>query len=651
MSAASPKPESASFGLWRAPLGRDWLERCAALNESLRQAQTGSGAALPADFEIALRTLASEQVGLREQVKLEALARRALASLAPLGAFQRFRLGVISNHTLAFLKDALAAAGLARGLLIEFVEAPYDHVAAFAYGEANPFADIKLDALLVVLYETAFPRNAGLLDESAEAADVEAAAALIEQLAEAGRRKCRAPLILATLPENTVRIASAELATAGAGPRLSSKINQAMIAGAQRRRWILWDQAGLAARIGGREWFDPVQFFVAKAPFRIGLRAVVADHLSSLVAAMTGRSGRAIVLDLDNTLWGGVVADDGLAGLRLGQNSAEGEAYVAFQRFVLELRRRGVVIAVCSKNSDEIAREPFRSHPEMVLREEHIAVFQASWEDKATSLQAIAGSLKLGLESLVFVDDNPAERFRVRQELPLVKVPEIGDDPAEFASRICDSGVFEHLQLNADDLGRARSYGDGARRAAVSSKVGHYDDYLKSLQMRMTVSRFDEIGRARIVQLINKSNQFNLTTRRYNEEDVRALESDPHALCWQIRLDDAFAAHGMVGVVILRLAPAAWTIDTWLQSCRVLERGVEETVMNLVMQRARAAGVQKVQGAYLPTARNGLVADFYERLGFARQPDEPSGGARAYWVAPEDFKLLKSFIELDSNSA
>jgi FkbH-like protein len=331
---------------------------------------------------------------------------------------------------------------------------------------------------------------------------------------------------------------------------------------------------------------------------------------------MTGKAGRVAVLDLDNTLWGGVIGDDGLSGIRLGQNSAEGEAFVAFQRFVLELRARGVVLAVCSKNSDAVARLPFREHPDMLLHEDQIAVFQANWEDKATNIKAIGDALNLGLESLVLIDDNPAERERVRQQFALVKVPEIGEDPALFPSRLVASGLFEHLPLTADDIGRADAYGTEARRAEIRTRSGNYSEYLASLSMRMTIAPFDEVGLPRIAQLVNKSNQFNLRTQRYNEEALRAMMTDQGSLCWQVRLEDSFGSHGMIAVVIVRRDASDWFIDTWLQSCRVLERGVEAAIMNALSDVAGRQGAGRLVGEYLPTSRNELVADFFDRMGF-----------------------------------
>jgi FkbH-like protein len=284
----------------------------------------------------------------------------------------------------------------------------------------------------------------------------------------------------------------------------------------------------------------------------------------------------------------------------------------------------------------------------MLLKEEHIAIFQANWDDKATNLKAIAEALDLGLESLVFIDDNPAERERVRQELPFVSVPEIGSEPALYPARIADSGVFEHLLLTAEDRTRAESYQTRAAAAVLKERIGNYDDYLESLKMKLTVSRFDEIGRARILQLVNRSNQFNLTTRRYNDNEIRLLEENTRdVLCWQARLEDAFGQHGIVGVVVVRKTSQVWTIDTWLMSCRVLSRGVEDALMNLLMADARDAGVETIIGEYIPTSRNALVSDFYRRMGFEPIPAEREmdSGTR-YAARPATHSQLRSFIAI-----
>jgi FkbH-like protein len=322
------------------------------------------------------------------------------------------------------------------------------------------------------------------------------------------------------------------------------------------------------------------------------------------------------VLDLDNTLWGGVIGDDGLEGIVLGQGDPQGEAFLAVQSAALALRERGIVLAVSSKNSDEIARLPFRNHPEMLLRENHLAVFQANWNDKATNIRAIAEELSLGLESLVFLDDNPAERRLVRDMLPEVAVPELPEDPAYYVRTLLAAGYFEALAFSPEDQKRADFYQDNARRVALQRATGDLDAYLETLDMTISFQPFDEIGRARISQLINKSNQFNLTTRRYTEAQVGEMEADPNCFTLQVRLVDTFGDNGMISVIICRRDADDWLVDTWLMSCRVLGRRVEQAVLQELVSHARKLGIARIVGTYRPTERNRLVEDHYAKLGF-----------------------------------
>lgn len=591
---------------WRPPLSSNWGERLEIFEAALIEGRD-------LDFH-AIRSLAGQRLTTREQLRLERFANKLLKSNIPSPTFAPVSVGLLGNRTLSYLPAPLAAAGLARGLAISSVEAPYDSVASYAYSPSDCFGK-PLDAVLVVLDETAFANKRPILDRAAEEEAVAAAEDLFSALAGATLEKSQCRPIFATLPA-AQQVSSAELATPGTSARFRHLVNLKLAEGAMLGKWLIWDQAALASRVGLENWLDPIRYHAAQIPFRIEMCPLASDSIAAVLAAMKGKSARALVLDLDNTLWGGVIGDDGLAGIRLGQNSPEGEAFVAFQTFILSLRDRGVVLAVCSKNTDEIAREPFRNHSEMVLKESHIAVFQANWNDKATNIRSIAESLGLGLESLVFVDDNPAERERVRQELPMVSTIEVGEDPSFFIERISRSGLFDHLPLNTEDISRAESYGGRAAAAEVRAKIGNYSDYLSSLEMRMTIKPFDDAGRSRVTQLINKSNQFNLTTKRYGEQDVQRIEEDPDQLAWQVRLEDKFAQHGMIGVIIVRKDDAAWTIDTWLQSCRVLERGVEQTVMDALFDTARRAGASTIHARYVPTDRNGMVSQFFPAFGF-----------------------------------
>jgi FkbH-like protein len=295
----------------------------------------------------------------------------------------------------------------------------------------------------------------------------------------------------------------------------------------------------------------------------------------------------------------------------------------------------------------------------MLLKLDHIAVFQANWNDKATNIQAIAEELSLGLDAMVFLDDNPAERGLVRKLLPQVSVPELPEDPSYYARTLTAGGYFEAVAFASEDLQRAGFYQDNARRVSLQKQVGGVDAYLASLDMTITFQPFDATGRARIVQLINKSNQYNLTTRRYTDPDVTAAENAPEVFTLQVRLADIFGDNGMISVIICRPGEdGTWDIDTWLMSCRVLGRKVEHMVLREILVHARAAGVHKLTGAYLPTDRNKLVVDHYAKLGFTKVEEDDSGLTR--WelqvegaepesapmkVVSQDFSLRRLYLD------
>ncbi len=307
--------------------------------------------------------------------------------------------------------------------------------------------------------------------------------------------------------------------------RTIHEVNAGIIASVSGTRDVLLDVAQLANTVGLANWHSPAHWNMAKLSFSDDYCPLYAEHVCRIIGALRGKSRRALVLDLDNTVWGGVIGDDGLGGIQLAEGDAVGEAYRAVQRLALDLRQRGVVLAVCSKNEDETARLPFQKHPEMLLRENHIAVFQANWKDKPANISAIAEELSLGLESMVFLDDNPAEREHVRQALPQVAVPELPDDPALYARTLSAAGYFEAVVFSREDMARADFYQDNAKRIDLQRQSGDLGAYLRSLNMEITFSPFDETGRARIAQLINKSNQYNLTTPPGHQSTRRRPEN------------------------------------------------------------------------------------------------------------------------------
>lgn len=563
-----------------------------------------------------LRRLAGSALDLNQLTRLAKSAGTDIAALAPL---RPVRLGLLSNGTMDLIVPALVASALRHGVALQVTAAPFDQAVQWALDPASPLHAAKPDAVLLAFDHRAYglrPQLSG--GEAALAAALSKVATIRNGLA-AG---CGASLIVQTLPPPPESLfGSYDHRLGGSLARLAEGFNQAVAEGED----LLLDVAAIARAVGTEAWHDPLQWHMAKLPFAPRFVPLYADHVARLLAAIRGLTRKCLVLDLDNTLWGGVIGDDGLEGIQIGQGSAAGEAHLALQEVALDLRARGIVLAVCSKNDDKVARQPFLEHPDMLLKADHIAVFQANWTDKPTNLKAIAATLNIGIDALVFVDDNPAERAIVRRELPEVAVPELPPDPALYARTLMAAGYFEAVAFSDDDRKRAAQYQDNARRAQLEASSTDLDSYLRSLDMTIHFAPFDAVGRARIAQLINKSNQFNLTTRRYTEAEVAALEADPACFTLQVRLADTFGDNGMIGVAICRPAGDDWEIDTWLMSCRVLGRRVENAVLNELAAAARARGVAGLVGRYIPSGRNGLVEGHYEKLGFAAIEGEGQG--------------------------
>ncbi len=378
------------------------------------------------------------------------------------------------------------------------------------------------------------------------------------------------------------------------------------------------DTDNLAATWGRWEWGDDRFYQHAKLPCSPELLVDYAHSLASLILAHLGVVKKCLVLDLDNTLWGGVIGDDGLGGIRLGQGDPESESFVAFQSYVKGLRQRGVILAVCSKNTDSIAREVFEKHSEMVLRLDDISCFVANWDDKASNLVRIAEQLNIGLNSLVFVDDNPAERSIVRQLRPEVAVPELPPDACGYIRALERHRFFQPLVLSNEDLKRTDYYRADSARQAAESSAEELDGFLKSLEMTALFGPIEPATLERAAQLIQRSNQFNLTTRRHSAADLLAMMADDAWLTRTVSLRDRFGDNGLISVLLAKVVGDALEIDTWLMSCRVLKRGVEQFLLNRLCEFAQLRGLRALRGEYIPTAKNGLVRDHYASLGFTQ---------------------------------
>ncbi len=368
----------------------------------------------------------------------------------------------------------------------------------------------------------------------------------------------------------------------------------------------------------GRQWlFTPNIYISTDMVISIDALPCLASRILNVISAIKGMIHKCLILDLDNTLWGGVIGDNGIEGIQLGHGLGIGKAFTEFQMWVKKLQQRGIIICVVSKNDETTAKQPFANHPDMVLKLDDIAVFVANWNNKVDNIRYIQKILKIGFDSMVFIDDNPFERNIVRENIEGITVPELPDDPAEYLEFLYSLNLFETASASYADNQRTRQYQEEAKRGALQKTFKSEEDFLKSLNMVAGVSGFTAFNTPRVAQLSQRSNQFNLRTVRYTDCEVEALAADKSVIDLAFTLKDRFGDNGLIAVVIMKpLDKTTLFIDTWLMSCRVLKRGMEDFTLNVMVERARKAGYKRLIGEYLPTPKNKLVENHYPSLGF-----------------------------------
>jgi FkbH-like protein len=388
---------------------------------------------------------------------------------------------------------------------------------------------------------------------------------------------------------------------------------------------FICDAASIQNVIGRAAMFNPSIYTTSEMVLSLDTLPVIASRCMDIVCAAEGRMKKCVVLDLDNTLWGGVIGDDGIENIQLGHGLGIGKVFSELQQWLKRLKERGIILAVCSKNREETAKEPFLKHPEMVLKLDDIAVFKANWNNKADNIREIQSILNIGFDSMVFLDDNPAERALVRENIPGITVPELPEDPACYLEYLYALNLFETISYSAQDAERVKQYQLEAARTSLQKTFTNEADFLKSLDMVCEVRGFDTFNTPRAAQLSQRSNQFNLRTVRYTEADIKRISLDEKYAAFTFSLSDKFGDHGLICVVILEKTNAdTLFIDTWLMSCRVLKRGMELFTLNTIAAYARENGFTRIIGEYIPSAKNAMVEGHYTGLGFAPLHD-PAG--------------------------
>ncbi|MEN8220296.1 MAG: HAD-IIIC family phosphatase [Pseudomonadota bacterium] len=401
----------------------------------------------------------------------------------------------------------------------------------------------------------------------------------------------------------------------------------------------------LASWFGLERWYDKNFWYAYKYAMNYEAIPLLTHNIASLIKASYGNSKKCLVLDLDNTLWGGIIGDDGIDAIKLGRETAEAEAYTDFQQYIKELKQRGIILAVCSKNELDNAKAGF-FHPDTILKLDDFTAFQANWNPKHENIKHIAETINIGLDSLVFVDDNPAERQIVQDMIPEVAVPDIGNNVAKYIDVLDKTGYFETLSISKDDLQRNSYYTENLKRQEVEARYNNYDEFLKSLEMVAEIKAFVPVYLERIAQLTNKTNQFNLTTKRYSLAEIEAIANDTNYISIYGRLKDKFGDNGLITIIITAIKGKELHIDLWLMSCRVLKRGMEKAMLDQLVQAAHQRGITIIYGYYYKTVKNKMVSELYRDMGFECVSLAENGDSVWRYKLPEKYENQNQLIEV-----
>jgi FkbH-like protein len=417
------------------------------------------------------------------------------------------------------------------------------------------------------------------------------------------------------------------------------KLNyELMLFAVKQSNFYLIDLGTIQNQMGKANFFQPSVYINTEMVLSLDALPLVAASTLDLIGAMYGKFKKCLILDLDNTMWGGIIGDDGLENIQIGSLGI-GKAFTEFQYWIKKLKNRGIILAVCSKNTESVAKEPFEKHPDMVLRLDDIAVFIANWDNKADNIRQIQSILNIGFDSMVFLDDNPFERNIVRENIPGITIPELPEDPADYLEYLYTLNLFETVSFSNEDSERTKLYQVEAKRTITQKSFTNEDDFLKSLNMLSLVEPFNKFNTPRVAQLSQRSNQFNLRTIRYTEADIEQMASAEDCFTFTFNLVDKFGDNGLICVVILKKQNGeSLFIDTWFMSCRVLKRSMENFVLNTIAGFAQDHKYTVLTGQYIATAKNEMVANHYPLLGFEKRDN--------YWdLKLSDFKERKSFIK------
>lgn len=535
----------------------------------------------------------------------------------PVDGFKKIKIAILGDTATQFLSIALQGQAIDLGLNLAIFEADFDQIESQIFDPSSELYDFKPEIVLV------FESTHKLLSKFYKSKEdpvlfgekhINHVNSLYQTLTDrlgSAVLYCNFPII-----DNKVFGNYANKIERSFVYQLN-KINfQLSVLAVKNQNLFIQDLNAIQAKYGRNLMFSPNVYVNSEMILSIDILPIIAKSVVDIIAALNGKFKKCLILDLDNTTWGGIIGDDGLEKIQIGSLGI-GKAFTEFQYWVKALQQRGIIIAVCSKNDEDKAKEPFEKHPDMVLKLEDIAVFVANWENKADNIRKIQNILNIGFDSMVFLDDNPFERNMVRENLPEVCVPELPEDPAEYLEYLYGLNLFETVSFSENDAERTKQYQIEAERNTALESFTNVEDFLKNMDMISDVQEFNNFSKPRVSQLSQRSNQFNLRTVRYTEEEVNHLiQSDQH-FTLSFTLEDKYGDNGLICVIVLEGLHSDYLfIESWFMSCRVLKRGMEEFTLNKIVETAKKNGFKKLIGEYIESPKNKMVQNHYENLGF-----------------------------------
>lgn len=550
------------------------------------------------------------------------------------------KIALLGDSATQLLSQAIRGMGYSEGFDLKIWDADFNQIERQVFAEASELYEFKPEIVIIFHSTHKLLGKYNKLSSDDKRTLAESRMDLIEQINLKIQNTLKAKLIYYNYPEiNDTVFGNYANKTASSFIYQLRKLNyELMQFAATSPNFFLCDISSIQNYYGKATFFHSSVYVNTEMVLSIDVLPAVAFQTTGLIQALHGKFKKCLILDLDNTTWGGIIGDDGLENIQVG-GLGIGKAFTEFQHWAKKLQQRGIILAVCSKNTESIAKEPFEKHPDMVLKLDDIAVFVANWENKADNIRYIQSVLNIGFDSMVFLDDNPFERNMVRQNVPGVTVPELPDDPAEYLEYLYTLNLFETVSFSNEDIERTKQYQVEAKRTILQKSFTNEDDFLTSLNMVSLIEPFNKFNTPRVAQLSQRSNQFNLRTVRYTEADIERIGNDKNYASFSFTLEDKFGDNGLICVIILKKEnKLTLFIETWLMSCRVLKRGMENFVLNTITTFAKEKGFTYLKGEYIPTAKNEMVKDHYKNLGFSEDGK--------YWLLDaKQYKNRKCFIK------